>query len=57
MPGKPITLAENEYYILSQTKKDYEKSKGESVDWGRFLLFLLHLYIRDEVIKAKKNDK
>lgn len=53
MPGKPITLSESEYNILLQTKKAYEQSVGQSVDWGRFLLFLLGLYIENEVTKPK----
>ena len=56
MPGKPITLSQSEYDILLQTKKAYEQSLGESVDWGRFLLFLLGLYIENEVTKPK-NDR
>lgn len=54
MPGKPITLSQSEYDILLQAKKAYEQSLGESVDWGRFLLFLLGLYIENEVTKPKK---
>jgi len=53
MPGKPITLSESEYNILQQTKKAYEQSLGQSVDWGYFLLFLLGLYIKIEVTKPK----
>lgn len=54
MPGKPITLSQSEYDILLQAKKAYEQSQGESVDWGRFVLFLLGLYIMDEVNKPKE---
>ena len=53
MPGKPITISQSEYEILSQAKMGYEQSKGELVDWGRFLLFLLGLYIVNEVAKPK----
>lgn len=53
MPGKPVTLSQSEYDILLQSKKAYEQHEGESVDWGRFLLFLLGLYIT-EVTKRKK---
>lgn len=54
MPGKPITISQSEYEILSQARMGYEQSKGESTDWGRFLLFLLGLYIINEVTKPKK---
>ena len=54
MPGKPITLTESEYSILSQAKQAYEKSKGATVHWGRFVMFLLGLYIQNEV--GKKNQ-
>ncbi|MFC1919837.1 hypothetical protein ACFLWX_03510 [Chloroflexota bacterium] len=57
MPGKPITISQSEYEILSQAKKGYEQSKGESADWGRFLLFLLGLYIMNEVTKPEKKYK
>lgn len=53
MPGKPITISQSEYDILLQSRKAYEQYEGESVDWGRFLLFLLGLYIT-EVTKRQK---
>ncbi len=53
MPGKPITISQSEYELLLRTRKAYEQSEGESVDWGRFLLFLLGLYIVKEVTKPK----
>lgn len=53
MPGKPITLSVSEYNILLKTKKAYAQSLGQSVDWGVFLLFLLGLYIENEVTKPK----
>ncbi len=57
MPGKPITLSESEYGVLSQAKEAYEKSKGATVDWGHFVMFLLGLYIQNEVRKAKHKGK
>ena len=54
MPGKPITISQSEYDILLQAKRAYEQSLEESVDWGRFLLYLLGLYIENEVAKPKK---
>lgn len=57
MPGKPITISRSEYDILTQARMGYEQATGESVDWGRFLLFLLGLYILDEVTKPKKKKK
>jgi hypothetical protein len=56
MPGKPITLRRSEYEVLSQAKRGYEQSQGQSVDWGRFLLFLLGLYILHEVTNPKERD-
>jgi len=55
MPGKPVTISQSEYEILLQVKKAYEQSQGESVDWGRFLLFMLGLYIGHEITKPKEN--
>ncbi|MFC1908069.1 hypothetical protein ACFLWD_00770 [Chloroflexota bacterium] len=55
MPGKPITISQSEYEVLLQAKNAYAQSKEESPDWGRFLLFLLGLYILKEV--AKPEDK
>lgn len=63
MPGKIITMRENEFAVLSQAKNAYEQSQGQEVDWGKFLLFLLGLWILHEVTKpkgeeaAKKTDK
>jgi len=57
MPGKPITISQSEYDVLSQARRGYEQSQGESVDWGRFLLFLLGLYIIYEVTEPKKRKK
>lgn len=53
MPGKPITISQSEYEVLLQAKNAYEQSQKESADWGRFLLFLLGLYILHEVTKPK----
>ena len=55
MPGKPITISRSEYEVLSQAKTSYEESQGESVDWGRFLLFLLGLFIANEL--KRNSDK
>jgi hypothetical protein len=52
MAGKPITLSRSEYDVLRQAKKAYELSSGESADWGQFLLFLLGLYIMDNIGKS-----
>ena len=57
MPGKPITISQSEYEVLLQAKNAYEKSQEESTDWGRFLLFLLGLYILHEVTKPKDQNK
>ena len=57
MPGKPITISQSEYEVLLQAKKAYEQSQGESTDWGRFLLFLLGLYILSEVTKPKNENR
>ncbi len=57
MPGKPITISQSEYDVLAQARRGYEQSQGESVDWGRFLLFLLGLYIINEVTKPKKRRR
>lgn len=53
MSGKPVTLSQSEYDILSRAKEAYEQSQGESADWGRFLLFLLGIYIKSEITKPK----
>lgn len=55
MPGKPITLTESEFGVLLQAKEAYEKSKGAPVDWGHFVMFLLGLYIQNEV--GRKNQR
>ena len=57
MPGKPITLTESEYGVLSQAKGAYEKYNGAKVDWGHFVMFLLGLYIRSEVEKNEPRKK
>ena len=57
MPGKPVTLSESEYDVLSQAKEAYEKSKDTTVDWGRFVMFLLGLYIQSEVGKVEPKKK
>ena len=56
MPGKPITISQSEYEVLLQAKKGYEQSQGESADCGRFLLFMLGLYILHEVTKPKDKE-
>ena len=53
MPGKPVTISQSEYEVLLQAKNAYAQSQKESTDWGRFLLFLLGLYIAKEVFKPK----
>lgn len=57
MPGKIITLRESEYEALKMAKEGYEKAQGKHGDWGRFLLFLLGLYILSEVAKPKKEGQ
>lgn len=57
MPGKPITISQSEYEVLLQAKKGYEQSQEEPADWGRFLLFLLGLYILHEVTKPKDENR
>ena len=57
MPGKPITISQSEYEVLLQAKNAYEKSQKESADWGRFLLFLLGLYILQEVTRPKDENR
>lgn len=52
MSGKPITVSLSEYSILSQAKEAFEESSGKPTDWGQFLLFLLGIYIRKEVVKS-----
>jgi hypothetical protein len=54
MPGKPVTLRESEYQVLNQAKTGYEQSTGKEVDWGEFLLFLLGLWILNELTKKSK---
>ncbi len=56
MPGKPITISQSEYEVLLKAKEGYEQSQGESADWGRFLLFMLGLYIAHEVTKPKDKE-
>lgn len=56
MPGKPVTISQSEYELLLQVKKAHEQSKGESVKWGQFLLFMLGLYIAHEVTKPKDKE-
>lgn len=58
MPGKPVTISQSEYEVLLQVKKSYEESQEESVDWGRFLLILLGLFMANEIKKnAEKNRR
>ena len=57
MPGKIITIRESEFEVLSQAKKGYEQAKGRETDWGKFLLFLLGLWILHEVTKPKGEEK
>jgi len=57
MPGKPITVSLSEYGVLSQAKAAYEQSSGKPTDWGQFLLFLLGIYIQNEVIKSGSKNK
>ncbi len=56
MPGKPITISQSEYEVLLQAKNAYAQSQEDSTDWGRFLLFLLGLYILKEVTKPKDKE-
>lgn len=56
MPGKPVTISQSEYEVLLQAKKTYEQSKGESADWGRFLLYMLGLYIVHVATKPKDKE-
>lgn len=53
MPGKIITLRESEYEALKMAKSGFQQVEGKDVDWGRFLLFLLGLYILHETTKPK----
>ena len=57
MPGKIITLRENEYEALKVAKQGYEQAEGKQADWGRFLLFLMGLYFLHEVTKTKEGKK
>jgi hypothetical protein len=57
MPGKIITIRESEFGVLSQAKKGYEQAQGKETDWGNFLLFLLGLWLLNEVMKEKKGAK
>lgn len=57
MPGKIITIRESEFGVLAQAKKGYEQAQGKETDWGKFLLFLLGLWILNEVTKEKKELK
>ena len=57
MPGKIITVRESEFGVLGQAKKAYEQAQGKETDWGKFLLFLLGLYILHEVTKPKEEKQ
>ena len=57
MPGKIITLRENEYEALKMAKQGFEQAQGKDADWGRFLLFLLGLWLLSEVTKSKGDKK
>ena len=57
MPGKIITLRESEYEALKMVKDGYQQVQGKEVDWGRFLLFLLGLYVLHEITKPKGEEK
>jgi hypothetical protein len=57
MPGKIITLRESEYEALKMAKSGFQQAEGKEVDWGRFLLFLLGLYILHEATKPKGERK
>jgi len=57
MPGKPITLREGEYQVLNQAKTGYQQATGKEVDWGEFLLFLLGLWILNELTRKKAKSK
>jgi len=49
MSGKPITISQSEYEVLSRAKAGYEDANGETIDWGRFLLVLLGTFISSEL--------
>ena len=57
MPGKIITLRENEFEALKMGKQGFEQVQGKEADWGKFLLFLLGLWILNEVAKPKDDKK
>ena len=57
MPGKIITLRENEFETLKTAKQGFEQMHGKEADWGKFLLFLLGLWILSEVAKPKDDKK
>ena len=57
MPGKIITLRESEYEALRMAKKGYEQAQGQEADWGKFLLFLLGLWILHEMTKPREENK
>jgi len=57
MPGKIITLRENEFEALKMAKQGFEQVHGKEADWGKFLLFLLGLWILNEVAKPKDDKK
>ncbi len=50
---KTVGLQPSEYEVLARAKEAHETQTGEQNDWGRFLLFLLGLYIVNEVTKQK----
>lgn len=57
MPGKIITLRENEFEAMKMAKQGFEQAQGKEADWGKFLLFLLGIWIINEVAKPKDNKK
>ncbi len=57
MPGKIITLRENEFEAMKMAKQGFEQVQGKEADWGKFLLFLLGLWILNEVAKPKDDKK
>jgi len=54
---KTLGLQPSEYHILSKAKQAHEANTGEQLDWGAFLLFLLGIYILEQAIKPKKQQK
>lgn len=51
MPGRPITLRQDQYQVLSQAREAHKHNAGRDVGWGEFLLYLLGLYILNEATK------